>query len=36
MIIGIHEYNRRIHEYPYLFMKFKEFMVTSAGFMKFF
>jgi hypothetical protein len=26
MIIGIHEYNRRIHEYPYLFMKFGDFM----------
>jgi hypothetical protein len=26
MIIGIHEYNRYIHEYPYLFMKFEDFM----------
>ena len=30
MIIGIHEYNRYIHEYPYLFMKFKDFMNTSG------
>jgi hypothetical protein len=29
IIYGIHEYNRRIHEYPYVFMKFKEIIVTS-------
>jgi hypothetical protein len=29
MIIGIHEYNRYINEYLYLFIKFKDFMVTS-------
>jgi hypothetical protein len=26
MIIGIYEYSRCIHEYLYLFMKFKDFM----------
>jgi hypothetical protein len=29
MIISIHEYNRYIHEYLYLFIKFKDFIVTS-------
>jgi hypothetical protein len=26
MIIGIHKYNHCIHENPYLFMKFKDFI----------
>jgi hypothetical protein len=26
IIFGIHEYNRRIHQNPYLFMKFKDFI----------
>jgi hypothetical protein len=29
MIIGIHKYHRRIHKYPYVFMKFKEITVMS-------
>ena len=30
IIYGIHGYNRRIHKYPYLFIKFKDFTVTSG------
>ena len=30
MIIDIYKYNRCIHEYLYLFMKFKDFMNTSG------
>jgi hypothetical protein len=31
MVFGIHEYNRRIYQKPYLFMKFKDFMSTSGS-----
>jgi len=29
IIYSIHEHNRRIHKYLYVFMKFKEIIVTS-------
>jgi hypothetical protein len=29
IIYGIHEYNRRIHKYLYVFMKFKEITAMS-------